>query len=74
MGARQEFTSRREFAATPDASDGALLEPERAFHSVHDLVHYAILSQPNNLASLRLIYSICQREGRIASKHGAGSD
>ena len=73
MGARQEFTSRREFAATPDASDGALLEPERAFHSVHDLVHYAILSQPNNLASLRLIYSICQREGRIASKHGAGS-
>jgi len=73
MGAREEFTSRRESAATPDAADGAMLEPERAFHSVHDLVHYAILSQPNNLASLRMIYSICQREGRIASKHGGGS-
>jgi len=52
-----------------DAGHGA----ERAFHSVHDLVHYAILSQPNHTASLRCIYSICQRAGRIASKHGAGS-
>ena len=46
---------------------------ERAFHSVHDLVHYAILSQPTSAASLRMIYSICQKEGRIASKHGNGS-
>ena len=48
-------------------------EAERAFHSVHDLVHFAILSQPGRQASLRLIYSICQRAGRIASKHGGGS-
>lgn len=53
--------------------DGDAREPERAFHSVHDLVHYAILSQPSGSASLRMIYSICQREGRIASKHGGAS-
>lgn len=71
-------TTRRDAGATTtataaagsrDAGHGA----ERAFHSVHDLVHYAILSQPNHTASLRCIYSICQRAGRIASKHGAGS-
>lgn len=56
-------------AGSRDAGHGA----ERAFHSVHDLVHYAILSQPNHTASLRCIYSICQRAGRIASKHGTGS-
>ena len=61
-------TTTRETGAR-DAGEGA----ERAFHSVHDLVHYAILSQPNHTASLRCIYSICQRAGRIASKHGAGS-
>lgn len=53
------------------SADGT--EAERAFHSVHDLVHFAILSQPGHQASLRLIYSICQRAGRIASKHGGGS-
>jgi len=52
---------------------GDAREPERAFHSVHDLVHYAILSQPSGAASLRMIYSVCQREGRIASKHGGAS-
>ena len=44
-----------------------------AFASVHDLVHYAILSQPGRRATLRQIYTTCEEKGRIAYKHGKGS-
>lgn len=46
---------------------------EQAFASVHDLVHYAILSQTGRSASLRQIYTTCEQKGRIAYKHGKGS-
>jgi len=45
----------------------------QAFASVHDLVHHAILSRPDSRAILKEIYSTCEREGRIAYKHGKGS-
>ena len=69
----RELKAMQRGGSERDDGDASGREAERAFHSVHDLVHYAILSQPNALASLRMIYSICQRAGRIASKHGAGS-
>ena len=69
----RELKAMQRGGSERDGGDASGREAERAFHSVHDLVHYAILSQPNALASLRMIYSICQRAGRIASKHGAGS-
>jgi len=47
---------------------------EQAFASVHDLVHYAILSQSGrSSATLRQIYTTCEQKGRIAYKHGKGS-
>lgn len=62
-----------ESAHRPNATEEADWTEEQAFASVHDLVHYAILSQPGRSASLRQIYTTCEQRGRIAYKHGKGS-
>lgn len=56
---------------TNDGGGGGSAEAQ-AFTSVHDLVHYALASQPNKRAGLRQIYATCKEKGRIASKHGGG--
>ncbi|GAB4823566.1 hypothetical protein N2152v2_010612 [Parachlorella kessleri] len=58
-------------AAPVQASQIQVLEID-AFSSVHDLIHAAILSS-RGAASLKEVYEVCQRNGRIAYKRAGGS-
>mgnify|MGYP002633448961 CR=1 FL=1 len=64
----------RPIPTTTDANaNGTNNNTTTAFLSVHDLVHFAITTSQQKSATLREIYEVCEKHGRVAHKHNRKS-
>ena len=79
---QQQFAYQRQRPTSPSKkmttettihNTNLLSASSTAFLSVHDLVHFAITTSTTKSATLREIYSICEKHGRIAHKHNRKS-
>jgi len=66
------FISKTELSVATNNVNGEPTKMQKAFLSVHDMIHASIEAQ-GSLATLRGIYRHCQTNGRIVYKRSGGS-